>query len=451
MGRSAGGGALSWCLLAAQLALESAAFKSVPSPVVTRAARLTAAAPARRSGSCPRHPAGPLALRMTSGGEAGAGKTPQPCAVDDQQDSPAACCPTPAENLPFFAPETTEYPLDYFGESTRGDLLPTAGMLGTDTFMQADELRDMCNELGLDKWGTPKTWGLPAQPQRSVFCSRTVNMRSISCIGYDMDYTLIHYKVTEWEGRAYLYAKENLEQVGFAVNDLVFDPELVCRGLIIDKKLGNMVKADRFGLVKRAMHGTRRLSIRDTHDVYGRQLVDLRESRWLFLNTLFSVSEGCLYAQLVEKLDRGSLMIRQPDGSEKPAGLTYEQLFNAVSKALFKAHVEGRLKNDVMKDPEKYVEFDSELPLTLLDQREAGKKLALITNSDWVYTKVMMQEVFDRFLPSVRIASSIPSCPRFFDPFLPSLLALVRSLRARGNGSWLDLDPLNSRSTVLSS
>jgi HAD superfamily 5'-nucleotidase-like hydrolase len=159
-----------------------------------------------------------------------------------------------------------------------------------------------------------------------------------------------------------------------------------------------MVKVDRFGLIKRAMHGTRRLSIRETHSVYGRQLVDLRESRWLFLNTLFSVSEGCLYAQLVELLDTGELNITDQSGEPLPT-LTYEQLFNAVSKALFKAHVEGRLKADVMNDPERYVELDNELPLALLDQREAGKKLALITNSDWQYTKTMMSQVMDRFLP----------------------------------------------------
>jgi len=38
-------------------------------------------------------------------------------------------------------------------------------------------------------------------------------------------------------------------KVGFPVDELIFDRELVCRGLIIDKKLGNMVKVDRFGLV----------------------------------------------------------------------------------------------------------------------------------------------------------------------------------------------------------
>ena len=49
-------------------------------------------------------------------------------------------------------------------------------------------------------------------------------MCQIRCIGYDMDYTLIHYKVTEWEGRAYMYAKENLKQVRFQIKRLVFDP-----------------------------------------------------------------------------------------------------------------------------------------------------------------------------------------------------------------------------------
>ena len=39
------------------------------------------------------------------------------------------------------------------------------------------------------------------------------------------------------------------------------DPELVCRGLGIAKQSGNMGKVDRFGYVRRAMHGTRRLSV----------------------------------------------------------------------------------------------------------------------------------------------------------------------------------------------
>lgn len=51
----------------------------------------------------------------------------------------------------------------------------------------------------------------------------------------------------------------------------------------------------------------------------------------------------------------------------------------------------------------RYVEFDAELPKTLLDQRESGKKLALITNSDWEYTKVMMHHVSSEICDSCEI------------------------------------------------
>jgi hypothetical protein len=45
------------------------------------------------------------------------------------------------------------------------------------------------------------------------------------------------------------------------------------------------------------------------------------------------------------------------------------------------------------------VELDPELPLTLLDQKQAGKKLLLVTNSEWEYTRAMMRYAFDQFLP----------------------------------------------------
>ena len=41
-----------------------------------------------------------------------------------------------------------------------------------------------------------------------------------------------------------------------------------------------------------------------SHPRYGREVVQLKnEGRWVFLNTLFSVSEAVMYAQLVDRLD----------------------------------------------------------------------------------------------------------------------------------------------------
>ena len=64
------------------------------------------------------------------------------------------------------------------------------------------------------------------------------------------DYTLIHYDVNAWEGLVYQYGLESLRQAGCNVDGLVFDPEMVIRGLIIDKERGNLVKVDRFGWAK---------------------------------------------------------------------------------------------------------------------------------------------------------------------------------------------------------
>ncbi|KAK7388082.1 hypothetical protein VNO78_22887 [Psophocarpus tetragonolobus] len=293
--------------------------------------------------------------------------------------------------------------VDYLGESTKGDLnvkmehLEAFGIDGHASLdgpieevarSEAREAEDLLKDLGIASPSSSRN------SPRGIFCSRTLNLRSISVIGYDMDYTLIQYSVMAWEGRAYDYCMENLKNMGFPVDGLAFDPDLVIRGLVIDKEKGNLVKADRFGYIKRAMHGTKMLSTRAVSEMYGRELVDLRkESRWEFLNTLFSVSEAVAYMQMVDRLDDGTI----------PANLgplDYKGLYKAVGKALFWAHVEGRLKSEIMSKPELFVEPDPELPLALLDQKEAGKKLLLITNSDYHYTDKMMQHSFNRFLPN---------------------------------------------------
>lgn len=67
------------------------------------------------------------------------------------------------------------------------------------------------------------------------------------CAGYDMDYTLVHYDVDAWEGKAFDYMLQNLQSMGMTTDGLYFDATLVTRGLIVDQQLGNLVKADRFG------------------------------------------------------------------------------------------------------------------------------------------------------------------------------------------------------------
>ena len=239
--------------------------------------------------------------------------------------------------------------------------------------------------------GTTGTPGVPDafDHPRGLFCNRTLNLRKIGAVGYDMDYTLVHYRVELWEERAYAYIKDGLAALGWPVEDLVFDPQLVIQGLIVDTERGNVVKANRFGYVKRAFHGTAPLPYEAQREAYRQTLVDLSNPRWRFMNTLFSISEAGIYLQLVDLLDAGRL----------PDRLGYDDLYRTVRQTLDAAHLEGMLKAEILADPARFIEPDPEVPLALLDQKEAGKKVLLITNSEWEYASPILEFAFDPHLP----------------------------------------------------
>ncbi len=229
--------------------------------------------------------------------------------------------------------------------------------------------------------------------ERGVYCNRSLNLRSIKAIGYDMDYTLVHYNVEAWEGRAYEHIKLRLLQEGWPVEELTFEPDRVIRGLVLDLKLGNVVKANRFGYIWRAVHGTETLPYSEMRRAYTRTLVDLSDrSRWVFLNTFFSISAAVMYCQLVELLDRGLL----------PEVMGYGDLYWRVQEVLDAAHIEGELKAEIMATPERYVERDPKMPATLKDQRRAGKKVVLITNSGFEYSDFMLSYTIDPYLEDGR-------------------------------------------------
>jgi HAD superfamily 5'-nucleotidase-like hydrolase len=225
---------------------------------------------------------------------------------------------------------------------------------------------------------------------RGVFANRTVNLRSVSAIGYDMDYTLIHYRIDEWERAAFDHAVSLLRQRGWPVDGLGFQPDDHLQGLVIDLELGNLAKSTRFGYVISATHGTRPLGFDEVRNCYASTFIDLAEPRWQFLNTMFSLSEASLFAQLVDRVDAG----------ESPGLVGYDDVYRAVRSAIDDSHAHGALKAQVIADPDRFVELDGEEAATLLDQRAAGKRLMLITNSEWSYTQAMMSWCFDRDVPS---------------------------------------------------
>lgn len=230
----------------------------------------------------------------------------------------------------------------------------------------------------------------PGAAERGLFCNRTLNLRGVRAIGYDMDYTLIHYRVDEWERAAFEHARDWLQAKGWPVHDLVFDPDEFILGLTFDLELGNLVKATRFGYVVRAQHGTHQLTFEQQRTAYDGEVIELRDERFEFMNTLFELSRASLWTQLIERHDQTPL----------PGIRSYRSLYREIDAALGAAHLEGALKQQIASDPERFVVRDPDLVATLQEQRLAGKQLLLITNSEWWYTQQMMAWSVDEALPA---------------------------------------------------
>jgi len=212
-------------------------------------------------------------------------------------------------------------------------------------------------------------------------------MRAVQAVGYDMDYTLIHYRVEEWEAAAFEVARDLLAAKGWPVENIEFDPHQFTLGLVFDLQLGNLVKATRFGYVVKAQHGATVLRFEQQRESYQETVVELSDPRFQFMNTLFELSRACLFTQLVDIQDSSPL----------PGIGGYADLYRAVDEALGEAHVSGVLKARVLADPDRFVVLDPHIVDTLVDQRAADKRLLLITNADWEYTRAMMAYTIDPF------------------------------------------------------
>src|SRR5690606_27890803 len=75
------------------------------------------------------------------------------------------------------------------------------------------------------------------------------------------------------------------------------------RGLLVDRKLGHVLKLDRHRYVKRAYHGTRELSVEERRQAYRTERVRPAAARYHCVDTLYALSEVTLFAGAVEALE----------------------------------------------------------------------------------------------------------------------------------------------------
>jgi len=218
---------------------------------------------------------------------------------------------------------------------------------------------------------------------KGIFVNRALNMDSIKYIGFDMDYTLAIYNKNEMELKAFSFSIDKLVSYkGYPefIKELKYDPNYVIRGLVIDKDKGNILKIDRHQSICRAEHGTKRLSGDDKRKMYSKGQISQSEKSIVSIDTLFALPEAYMYAKMVDFMDDGLMKNVQ----------SYRQLFDDIKECIDIAHSDGSLKGEITQNLEKYIYKDIGLPFVLDMFREQGKKLFILTNSDWNFTNKVM-------------------------------------------------------------
>lgn len=235
-----------------------------------------------------------------------------------------------------------------------------------------------------------------------VFVNRNLRMASLGAIGFDLDHTLAHYAPVPVEQLAFDVTRRKLIEKKFYPAEIMeydYDPRFVIRGLVIDKKRGNIVKMNYHSYVARAYHGRREIHSEERKKQYHQRPIHLSNAMYASVDTLFHLPEVYLYLILVELVEKNA-------AGKK---VDYARIYSDVREMIDEAHRDGTIKTVIESDPGRFVRPDHNLCNTLDDFRRSGKKLFLLTNSEYHYTDVLMTHLMkDKMLGR-------PSWREFFD------------------------------------
>jgi HAD superfamily 5'-nucleotidase-like hydrolase len=236
---------------------------------------------------------------------------------------------------------------------------------------------------------------------RQIFVNRSLHFSRVELVGFDMDYTLAIYHLRRLEELSYEMTIDRLVTTkGYheAIRKIPYDPAFVMRGLCIDKKNGNLLKIDRFGHVGRAYHGKSALPEEVLQSLYRNERIRLKNPEYAWIDTLFALPEACLYAEIIDLYER-----------ELKQGCDTVRLFDDIRDAIDTVHRDNSLKTVIRRDITQYIFKDPELGPALHKLRSGGKRLFLLTNSAFDFTRAVMSYLLDQVVPEY------PSWRNYFD------------------------------------
>ncbi|MFO0566003.1 MAG: HAD-IG family 5'-nucleotidase [Polyangiaceae bacterium] len=249
--------------------------------------------------------------------------------------------------------------------------------------------------------------GLAPEPNRSlgiprvdrVSVNRNLRLSGIEWIGFDMDYTLATYNQEEMDAISIDLTAERMVRRGYPayLRQLSYDARFPIRGLLVDKKLGHVLKMDRHKGVLKGYHGLRLLGRDELDELYHHKRIRPHTPRYHWIDTLFALSEVTAYSAIIDVLER------------RGEHVDYPSVFSDVRMSIDEAHRDGSVYARVTADFPRYILRDPELARTLHKFRSAGKRLFLLTNSPWHYTDSVMRYLLGSAM------TEYPSWQHYFD------------------------------------
>ena len=223
---------------------------------------------------------------------------------------------------------------------------------------------------------------------RRIFCNRALNMNQIQAVGFDLDYTLAEYipetfdllaydgerspcsharvppsasrarRRTTWRDRApcpsdsrarrlpAAGAVRKLLAMGYPdeIASFEYDPNKYQRGLVIDKRRGNLLKLDRHKYVKVAYHGLGKLDPELRKAMYAQQYENMptfTPPEYASVDTEFLLVDVALFCQLVDLKDTLGDAVPQ----------SYAKIYSDVRRAVDLCHCDGEIKDPVAVEP----------------------------------------------------------------------------------------------------
>lgn len=206
-----------------------------------------------------------------------------------------------------------------------------------------------------------------------------------------MDHTLIRYNSENFERLSHskiiekLISRKNYPE---KVRKLQFDHNLAVRGLVVDRQKGNLLKLNRYAAIRASYHGLQPLDFKTHQKLYRSTYIDLSDGEYMAVDTFFSYSLAVLFSQIVDLKDTDTT-VKYPE---------YAQIADDILDSLDEAHRDGSLKEEVKKNLDRYIIKEPDVVRGLEKFKKHGKKIFVLTNSDYHYTKLLLDYAVNPFL-----------------------------------------------------